>query len=244
VQDLLDDIQTTDANMEALFLTGDNAGVLRFRTTTDSFKFVFPESDFRDELGFTGTISSTYDGSTYYYIDTPLTPKSIWIPTYASADRGYFQLDQGSVFRGARTLSGNLVGIATGELIRTREIDISHELSKRVIESAGTSANEQARSLERFMRLARTETPNSGSSVSPKGFYFFYDYTDLQPLSAMSTSDGINEEYSSSADTHVFVMPASMGMDDPSMSLRRTRSRVNVSFEMNTATAPTWDAAP
>jgi hypothetical protein len=90
------------------------------------------------------------------------------------------------------------------------------------------------------MYEARNSVPVEVQNVSTKGFYVFPDISNALAAAAVTGDGGISFSKSSNPDTYVFCHPSVDGFSLGGASMPQGRDRYNVSFEVHTATAPSW----
>lgn len=170
-------------------------------------------------------------------------PSYMWIPIYQTAEQGRFYLRQADLFRGNMSLSGNIGGNIAGPDIYWRDMTFVNETAENLYEEAATHSLMPQRSLEHFAQECRLSYPSVSGNPSTKGFYFFPDWTDLQTTCSELTTDagGIQFDYSSGADTHVFCHMDIPGPGAFAPSLPTTRTRYQTAFSFHTISyTPSW----
>lgn len=163
-------------------------------------------------------------------------PSHMWLPTYQSAEQGRFYVDQGELFKGNMSKTGFVSGNKTGSTIYWRDLNFVNELAENVFKSASTNSRLDNRTLEEFAEKCRVASPTVSGNPSVKGFYFFPDWNTLQTdASNLTTGNGgINFDYSSGADTHVFCQMDVRGNPVPRASLPTTKTRYSTDFQIHT----------
>lgn len=202
------------------------------------FTIAWTDDQVRQILGFAGALG----GAKVY--TAAFTPLYCWKAAYVRADRNRFRRKHTSNWRGATAQSGNTVGLTTGANIYAIEIELQDELNYRLYKSAGPAAARQNRSMDEFVAGSREAYPTSGN-VSPAGFYYYPDYTDIQPrTAAMDAGSAEDLELTSSPEEYVFCnFDEDWDPDYPnSIPAGVTYYKVKVPF--HTAEIPTggWDA--
>lgn len=191
-------------------------------------------------LGFTGYESP---GAATSFTGT-MRPEYCWVPTYQVANQSRFFVDQKEVFHGSMSRSGALAGIGNGtSQIFYRQLDFVNELAENVSLEAVTSSCEALRCAELFFWQCRTVNPSVSTYPSPRGFYFYPDWTHVDTYyPGQQDKGGINFDYTTNPDRYVFCQCDKAGYGRPTASLPTTRDRYTVSLEIHSITdAPSWE---
>jgi hypothetical protein len=226
---------------------------------TNQFALEFTNANDSTDLGMIlGFVSDTISA---YYHTTDYTPEYCWLPTYQSADRNRFFIDQRGLFRGAMAQDGSIAGVTTNDNLYYRSFEYAFEPVENVAIEATedkqtfgvTTYNiEERRCWETFVDKARTVYPTEDSAnPSPKGFYYVPDYSvfastnpDDSPTVALPTSmtgsdeGGIRFNNGASPDRYVFCHLDQRGPGDPSAPLPGI-TYYAVDFEAHTSTPDT-----
>jgi hypothetical protein len=201
-------------------------------------------------LGFRDDIDTS--ASTYTATDTP---QHCWVPTYYTFDEQRFHVKQSDVFKGGRSVAGQLSGVRLTTEQYTRVLKWDAEPAKNVfVEAAedvvtwavgGTFYPEAERSLEQFMIDARTATLSATTSgnLNPKGFYYVHDWTGYLAGSHPTSLDsgGIRFDLDTNPDTYVYCTPSPNGPPLPDMLPKTAKKYYSVQVEVMTGTAPVWN---
>lgn len=190
-------------------------------------------------IGFTGDEAPSAGTS----FESSMRPEFCWVPQYQVANQSRFFLNQKDVFNGKQSRSGFLAGIGSGtSQIFYRQLDFVNELAANVSLEACTTSCEALRCAEYFFWQCRTINPSVSTYPSPRGFYFFPDWGDVNDIPAQQDKGGINFDYENAPDTYVFCQCDVSGHGRPVASLPSTRDRYTISLEIHTITdAPSWE---
>lgn len=246
-----DDTDAQITNFEAgIYGSGDNFGLVYFRSDTDTFKIEWTNTDLRDMLGFTGTSSTSSSSGGYNVIVGTYRPKYTWFSSFGTADRSTWKTKPGGNFSGSISQNGRLSGITTGDTLYHWTLSVVMEEDRWVWESLDENQNvvvanadpkDEERSLEYFLRQARQVTPSSGTTVNPRGFYLWYDASTIT-TTATFTREGIHHVSTSNPDLYAFCSIQTGGWSAPSPAIDRTRERWNLGLPLIKAAPPTWTA--
>lgn len=186
------------------------------------------------------------------------TPQYCWFPTYQSSDEVHFGLRQNNEFAGVVSQNGRIAGITTGPALYFRTFEFMFEPATNVFASAestkfsiggNTYYPHATRCFEHFIQQTRIAAPAASTNPTPKGCWyvpFFENYEGSSPTWALPTTlgsyNGVKLEQSCDEDRYLYCHPDPGGADRPDNALPTGRIMYNVSFTLNSATAPTWTA--
>jgi hypothetical protein len=107
-------------------------------------------------------------------------------------------------FHGSRARNGQWAGITVGEQRYRYDTSFAFEPRLNVFEESATDTFFQSRCLEYFLRKAKDILPSDTDQRNPRGFWFYFNRSNLAVASAFSANVGILHNFSSSPDTRVF----------------------------------------
>jgi len=207
--------------------------------STIAYTLTASDSDDYDILGLTGAINSF--GSVDY--EPTNTPLHMWLPTYEQANQSEMSLKHVQRFSGRTSVDGAISGIKLdGGDVYHKQLEFNFEPAANIKRAMSTDSYIADRSLDAFFDGARWSTPGASGNVATTGLYYYPDYTDADLTDDMTTNEGVNYYYSSSPDTHTFCHLNPDSISTPTPALPTTRQSWNVSFAINSATAPIWTA--
>jgi hypothetical protein len=211
----------------------------------------FTDVDFGRLLGYRANISAAASTTA---TDTPL---NCWIPTVYTMDDQRFHVQQDQVFKGSRSVIGQLSGVqlTTGQYERILRWDaqpatnVFIEAAQTQYDWSGTTYYPQAeRCFEQIMIDARTAklSETTSNNLNPKGFYYIHDWTGYTAGSHPTDlgSGGIKFDLGAgtvSPDTFVFCTPDPQGPPLPEHLDKTAKNYYSVQAGVLTATAPTWN---
>jgi hypothetical protein len=233
-----------------------NDGVEITLGLTDDFKFsltpsgditiVWYNTDIRDAFGFTGASTVLLDGVPTVADYRPL---YTWIPDFQRADQGGFSRNLQECASGVVSADGTWSGTSTrGSTVFYTTTNFGMELETNLLVDAyGSSEYTSARCLENFLVGCLTAQPESATSKSPKGFWYYPDINDAISDCVLSTTEpwseandnGVQFGHTDSPNTRVFCMTSPDQLQDlrnPSLPVGRVR--YGSSFSFHTAPVP------
>ncbi len=206
--------------------------------TTNTFKIEWTEAGSGQVLGFDAACEPVAISFTATQI-----PRYCFLPTRVRGDLNTWEPNFGEQFKGIPAQSGIVSGLSTGETLYSTKVTLPYEPAENLKHTLCTTAAEKVRCLDEFVIGSRVSYPSSGN-VSPGGFYFWPDYTDVDVLASMDGGDCTTFNYVSSPDEYVFcefdptwTVPTTEGLDN-------ANTYRNVDIPIKTSTYPTggWSA--
>lgn len=200
-----------------------------------AYTVTWTDTNLRDLLGFSGNLSSASTHTADY------TPESVWFPTRCRADNNEWTLDHKAQWKGVEARSGAVAGLRTGVERWSTDYDFEALPVAEVLWGRGTTAVEQARSLDKFATESREVWATTGEP-SPAGFYLWPDYTDIAIGVGGSWTSGSapNLYRASSPSVFVFCQFDADWYPKPRPTLPIRGDYYDVSIAIHSAEAPTW----